>query len=144
MTTQDEFASVPERGGVSETDFIWERNSVLIGTLAGISKDVGPNNSMMYAVQQDDKQVAGVWGAYDLDQKLDGVEVGSRVRIEALGKKPTKGGRSVMEYSVKAIPPQNVKPTETVNVPLPEAVGGGEGKAIDLSEVPFGDDAPKA
>lgn len=135
----DNWDKVEERKqGSDET---WDGSDVLIGTLKSVQENVGPNGSMMYNVEKDDGTLVGVWGSSVIDSKLDGVEKGSRVRIEFLGKQDNpRTGRSYKDYSVKAIPPAASEP---VNVPLPEAVGGGEGEAIDLSDVPFGDDAEK-
>lgn len=94
-----------EAGGGS-SDTIWDRQSVLTGKYVGSKTDVGPNKSMLYTFETEDGNV-GAWGATVLDDRMSEIPVGSRVRIECLGKKTSKSGSSFTDFKVQYQPPKN-------------------------------------
>lgn len=94
-----------EAGGGS-SDVTWDREGVLMGKYIGHKEDVGPNKSKLYTIETDDGNV-GAWGSTVLDDRMSEVPVGSKVRIECLGKKQSKGGNSFTDFKVQYIPAQD-------------------------------------
>lgn len=64
----------------------FETDTELTGVLISKEENVGPNNSMMYKLQQEDGTEIGVWGNTVLDGRLKKVEVGEEVKLVYLGK----------------------------------------------------------
>ena len=62
-------------------------NPVLIGTLVGFRKDVGPNKSVMYQIKQVDGITVDMWGSTSIDMSFRNLQIGQKVKIEFLGMK---------------------------------------------------------
>ncbi len=65
------------------------------GILVKAEENVGPNNSMLYHIEQMGKEgLIQVWGSTVLDQRMIGIAVGQEVKItyKGLGEKG-KGGK---------------------------------------------------
>lgn len=119
MSNTDEFANAVEAGASGDTwDF--ENQKVLIGTFKARKSNVGRNNSMMYVIDEDGKQEpTNVWGSTVLDGRFSEIPVGSRVRIEYLGKVKGNAVQPYKDYSVKYIVPEGVANVQ-------QTMGGGE------------------
>ena len=123
----------------------WDQSEPIIGQYLGTKHDVGPNKSQMHNIKTDDDVIVGVWGSTVLDDKIEEVEIGDRVRIEFLGKKATKSGRGeYKDYSVKVKRGEApVASSEPVVVPDPLEGGtpADPESGIDIAPTPF--DEPK-
>jgi hypothetical protein len=63
----------------------------IIGLLVRIEQNVGPNNSMMYHIEElKTHEEKGVWGTTQLDSRMSGVKVGEEVKIVYLGLEASK------------------------------------------------------
>ncbi len=63
----------------------------ILGLLTRKEENVGPNNSMMYYLEDSKTHMeVGVWGATSLDISMRGVKVGEEVKIVFLGLMPSK------------------------------------------------------
>lgn len=60
---------------------------------------LGVHKSNMYILENNQKQI-GVWGSAILDQKMELVKVGERVKIEFGGKEETKDKKPVNIYEI--------------------------------------------
>ena len=81
----------------------WDYTNVpeIEGVLTEKRENVGPNNSMMYTIQQKDGTDIGAWGSNVLDGKMKGVEVGEEVKIVYKGKVTSeKTKRSYHDFAV--------------------------------------------
>jgi hypothetical protein len=63
----------------------YKTNPTVKGVLISREEKVGPNESMMYTLQQEDGVNIGVWGNTVLDGRLKNVMIGEEVGIEYLG-----------------------------------------------------------
>lgn len=116
---QDEWADATEANSQDNAAWNPEKGDVLIGTYTSSKKDVGPNNSMMYNVTDEETgEITGVWGSTVIDNKFEEIPEGSRVRIEYLGKASGKSGNSYKDYSVKYKAP--AEGGDAPEVPAPE------------------------
>lgn len=73
-----------EIGGGNSQVFTFDEddNSELEGLLVRKQENVGPNNSMMYTIEnKKDHEQYGVWGSTALDDKMALVNVGDEVKI---------------------------------------------------------------
>lgn len=98
----DEWKNAKEAAaGGGET---WNREDTIEGLYVRKRTNIGANDSNMYVLQVKDGEV-GVWGSTVLDTKFEEIPVGSKVRIEPLGKvKSEKTGRSYIDFKVLYIP----------------------------------------
>ena len=55
------------------------------GILVAKQSEVGPNKSMLYSIELKDAESKNVWGSAILDQRMNLVKVGSKVRITYQG-----------------------------------------------------------
>jgi hypothetical protein len=93
MSNNDEFAEAVEAGSGSGDTWKPEEQAVIFGTYKAHKSNVGPNNSEVYVIKEDDKdEPTSVWGSTVLDSRFEEIPIGSRVKIEYLGK--TKGKRA--------------------------------------------------
>lgn len=101
----DEFANAVEAGSGSGTTWKPDEQPVIFGTYKHSKSDVGPNNSMVYVIQEDDKdEPTSVWGSTVLDTKFEEIPPRSRVKIEYLGM--AKGKRAeYKDYKVVFVAP---------------------------------------
>lgn len=91
MSTTDEFAEAIEAGSGSGDAWIPTERPTIFGTYKAKKSNVGPNNSNMYMIREDDKEEdTGVWGSTVLDGRFDEIPVGSRVKIDYLGEEKGK------------------------------------------------------
>ena len=94
----------------AESGETWDRQAPITGKLVGVKTNIGPNESNLYSLQTD-KGVVGVWGSTVLDTKFAGIQNGSMVKIEPMGKqKSEKTGRTYQDFRVF------VKPSEFAEV----------------------------
>lgn len=146
MSQNDEWNDAPEANAQSNETWDSTSTTPIVGKYIGMKTNVGPNASNIYnIVNEADGEIWGVWGSAVIDSKFEEIPRGSRVRIEYLGKKPGKRGE-FKDYSIKYKAPAGEvaqAPVAAPVVPLPEAVGGGEGEAVDMAGVPDFND-PKA
>ena len=119
MSGTDEFAGAIE-AGASGTTWDQEAQSVIFGTYKARKSNVGQNNSNMYMIQEDGKdEVTGVWGGTVLDGRFEEIPVGSRVKIEYLGKEKSQKGIMFKNYKVVYIAPTAITNAQAT-------MGGGE------------------
>lgn len=114
--SKDEFADAVEAGTSGES---WKPQDqpVLIGTYKAKKDNVGINNSMVYVIQEDDKEEpTNVWGSVVLDSRFEEIPTRSRVRIEYTGDVKGKGPKPYKNFSVKY-----VAPTDAVADVFPDA-----------------------
>ena len=85
----------------------WDRTGTLLGVYVSKKENVGPNNSMLYNVQEEGKdKTTGVWGSAVLDGRFEEIPVGSIVKITCKGKVQAKrGGAGYTDYEVFYKPP---------------------------------------
>lgn len=101
--SKDEFADAIEAGSSGNT---WkpEEQKIIFGTYRTKKVNVGPNNSNVYVIQEDDQDEAtSVWGSTVIDARFEEIPVGSRVKIEYLGEE--KGKRATYKnYKIVYVP----------------------------------------
>lgn len=104
MTNTDEFADAVEAGSGSGTTWKPDEQKVIFGTYRAKKTNVGPNNSNVYVIKEDDQdEPTSVWGSTVLDSRFEEIPVGSRVKIEYLGEE--KGKRATYKnYKVVYVP----------------------------------------
>lgn len=151
MSQNDNWDDAVEANAQSNETWDSTSSTPIVGKYIGMKTNVGPNASNIYnIVNEEDGEIWGVWGSAVIDSKFEEIPVNSRVRIEYLGKKPGKRGE-FKDYSIKykAAAQGEAQPAAQApaaapapTVPVPEALGGGEGESVQLAETPF--DAPKA
>lgn len=110
MSNQDEFAEAIEAGnGSGDTWKPENAGDVIFGTYKAHKSNVGPNNSEVYVIKEDDKdEPTSVWGGTVLDSRFEEIPIGSRVKIEYLGK--TKGKRAeYKDYKVVYVVNKNTE-----------------------------------
>jgi len=75
-----------------EDSVVWEpkEGDEIIGTLKDIRNNVGPNKSTLYTLLTDDGAIK-VWGSAVLDSRLEGVELGTNIKILFKGVKKSEG-----------------------------------------------------
>lgn len=94
-----EFDDWQEAGSGSGDTWNFDDDKVVIGTYRRKRDNVGQNASTMYYLQlEGTAEEVGVWGSTVLDNKMSEVPLGSKVRIESLGK---PAGKNYKDYSVK-------------------------------------------
>lgn len=97
----------------------------IIGQYLAKKENVGENNSMMYMLEVEEKdgstEVYGVWGSTVLDDRFIEVKIGEIVKVEYLGKKASKGGRSFHAYELFHGMPDDLDPSKVFDGNLPEA-----------------------
>jgi len=152
MSNSDEWGNATEANAQSNETWDSTSTTPLIGKYIGMKTNVGPNQSNLYNIQnEEDGEIWGVWGSAVIDSKFAEIPLHSRVRIEYLGKKDGKRGQ-FKDYSVKykapeaAANPANSGQTATQapTVPVPPAMGEGEAEDVTNEiDMPFGND-PKA
>jgi hypothetical protein len=72
-----------------------KKGESITGILVKVQEKVGPNNSMMYHIEDSEShEIVKVWGSTILDSRMSEVKVGQLVRItfKGLGEKG-KGGK---------------------------------------------------
>lgn len=91
--------------GESET---WDKQGTLIGVYKRHKTDVGPNDSNVYEVEaivDGEPKLYSVWGSSVLNSKFEQIEVGSLVKIEALGEtKSAKTNRTYNDFKISIKP----------------------------------------
>ena len=91
--------------GESET---WDKTGTLIGVFKRHKTNVGPNESNVYEIEatvDGEPKLYSVWGSSVLDSKFEQIDVGSIVKIEALGKaKSPKTGRTYNDFKISVKP----------------------------------------
>lgn len=104
--SKDEFADAIEAGNSSGDSWKPENaGDTIFGTLKSRKENVGPNDSMVYVIQEDDKdEPTNVWGSTVLDGRFEEIPNRSRVKIEYLGK--VKGKKAeYKDFKVVYVPP---------------------------------------
>lgn len=114
----------------AKTDFVkleMDEGDVFEGTYLGGQEINGANGSFIaHALQSDSDKEYSATGA-SLNSQLDGVDIGTRVRITFNGLKNTKTpGRQVKDYEVQVYVPEA---DETTAVVVPEPVAEEPKKA---------------
>lgn len=89
----------------SNTGDSWKpenEGDTLIGVLIGKKENVGINNSNVYLIEEKDKagELTSVWGSTVLDTKFSEIPVGSKVKIEYLGKVKSKAPQPYKDFKV--------------------------------------------
>lgn len=84
------------------SDETWDQEQPVQGLLIAKKTDVGPNNSMVYIIEQPGGSRISIWGSTVLDTKFEQVPIGAEVRVEFLGKvkSPTPGRSPYKDYKV--------------------------------------------
>lgn len=99
----DEFAGAVEAGsGSGDTWKPENEGDTLVGTLKAIKTNVGQNDSNVYVFEEvaDAEEDVSVWGSAVLDSKFEEIPVGSRVKIEFLGRVKGKGPQPYKDFKV--------------------------------------------
>lgn len=90
----------------AESGEVWDRQAPITGKLVSSKSNIGPNESNLYNLQTENGLV-GVWGSTVLDTKFAGIQNGSMVKIEPMGKqKSEKTGRTYQDFRVYVKPPE--------------------------------------
>lgn len=91
--------------GESET---WDKTGTLIGTYKRLKTNIGPNESNVYEIEatiEGEPKLYSVWDSAVLNSKFEQIEVGSMVKIEALGKATSpKTGRTYEDFKISVKP----------------------------------------
>lgn len=104
----DEFSNATEAGSASGETWDLEKQPILIGTYKNRKENVGINKSNVYIIDEDEKdEPTSVWGSTVLDTKFEEIPVGSRVKIEYLGKVKGKAPQPYKDYKVLYVKPDN-------------------------------------
>ena len=83
-----------------ENTATWDRKDPIEGELMAVKPNTGPHESMLYMLKTKDGEVS-VWGSTVLDNKLEHVPIGVRVKIEPQGlTKSPKSGREYQDFRV--------------------------------------------
>lgn len=70
----------------------YKENPELVGVYHKFEENVGPNQSMLYHIKQEDGSMIAVWGSTVLDGRFSEIEIGSKVKIVYLGDVKSPGG----------------------------------------------------
>jgi hypothetical protein len=111
----------------------WKYENVgdtVVGILESVESGVGPNNSMMYTLRQENGETIGVWGNTVIDGRLGKLPIGTNVKIEYLGK--TKSPKTNREYNNFKFYQDEEQPPLTQPEPTPPP-------ADDTDDLPFDD-----
>ena len=101
----DEFANATEAGNSTGSAWNPDEQKIIFGTYKGYKTDVGPNNSNVYIIKEDDKdEPTSVWGSTVLDGRFEEIPQGSRVKIEFLGRVKGKSPQPYKDYKVVYVP----------------------------------------
>lgn len=99
-----------EVGSSGESE-MWDKTGSLIGTFKRQKINVGPNNSNIYEIEvtvAGELKLYSIWGSSVLDSKFEQIDVGTMVKIEALGDFTSpKTGRTYNDFKI------SVKPVDT-------------------------------
>lgn len=74
-------------------------NDSIEGVFIGMQTEVGENNSNLYTVEIDKKQLS-FWGCTVLDGKMLSIKPGQQIKIVFLGMKQKEGKREYKDYDV--------------------------------------------
>ena len=91
----------------NERTWKWAEEEVLEGTYLGKKENVGEMGSNLYRFEVEDsdfgKEIVGVWGTSVLDNKLQDLKEGDKVRISYLGEvaSKTKGRRAYKDFGIE-------------------------------------------
>lgn len=119
MNNNDEFSEAIEAGNGGESWKPENEGDVIFGTYKANKHNVGINNSEVYVIQEDGKdEPTSVWGGTVLDSRFEEIPVGSRVKIEYLGKVKGKGPKPYNNYKVVYVPNKDL---EGINKAFPGA-----------------------
>lgn len=84
-------------------------NDEVMGVYEKMEENVGPNNSNMYTLRQEDGELIGVWGNSVLNDKFATIPFGDEVKIIYTGKKTSpKTNRQYNTFEVYHRTPDNV------------------------------------
>lgn len=97
--------------GNSGESITWDKIGTLIGTYKRMKTNVGPNESNVYELEVKDgeeTQTYSIWGSSVINTKFEQIEVGSMVKIEALGTATSpKTGRTYNDFKILVKPVPN-------------------------------------
>lgn len=81
---------------------IWspEIDDFLQGVLVSKESDVGLHKSRLYIIEKENHKRVSVWGSAILDQRMDAIQLGEKVRIEFKGTEKNKKGQDIKIYKV--------------------------------------------
>jgi len=82
----------------------WDELKPLQGVYVEKKTGIGPNESNMYVIEQENGELLGIWGSTVKDSKFSSVELGAEIRIESLGETTSKAGKKYKDYSLKKRP----------------------------------------
>lgn len=71
------------------------------GILVNKNEKVGPNESMTYHIETEEKEQLMVWGTAILDDRMKFVNVGDKVKITFKGTNPNKKGQPTKIFKVE-------------------------------------------
>lgn len=95
-----------QEAGNSGDSITWDKQGTLIGTYKRMKTNVGPNESNVYELDVTDEktgevQTYSIWGSSVINSKFEQIEIGSLVKIEALGQaKSPKTGRTYNDFKI--------------------------------------------
>lgn len=85
----------------------------LMGKLVEVRLDVGPNDSNIYTVEQEDGTRRNFWGSTLLDARLKNTELGDTIKVVFLGRETSeKTGREYKNFEVYKRSSEDVTPDE--------------------------------
>ena len=108
----------------SDSD-VWDKKNPnpLEGKLIKIETSLGEYKSNLYTVETKDKSLS-IWGNTVLDDKLLGVPLGTYIKLEYEGLKPSKRGKDYHSYKVfidmDSVPDEVPEDVEELNDLFPE------------------------
>lgn len=115
-----------EVGGGNLSD-MWEEEAgkSIQGKLTNVKTNIGRHHKNVYELNIGNGKIVGVWGGTVLDSRLEGIALGTEVKIQFNGLTPGKGGAigAYKDYSV-------FKRT-------PTSAASGVGAEESKSDIPF-------
>jgi len=84
-----------------ENNEMWNGEGSVQGIYVSKKEDVGQNKSNIYNIRKADKALVGIWGSTVLDGRFSEIEIGSEVKVTALGEKESKTGKTYKDYTVE-------------------------------------------
>lgn len=95
-----------KQGGYDDTTPFWDKDTdkTVSGVLIDVQNNAGKEKtSTIYTVRKSDGEKIKFWGSAVIDSHLGGVEIGTEVRVDYLGKMP---GKRYGNYEVYTRPAQ--------------------------------------
>lgn len=89
-------------------------NDSVEGIFVEVATDVGPNNSKLYTLEQEDGERISIWGSTVLDTRMKNVQAGEEVKIlyKGIGYSNTRKGATYKDFEVYHRKPEDFNEEE--------------------------------